>query len=79
MLRQSRRILQPKGFYAFLRISNTESNKMRMTMFVGECLSEEVMEEYHRKAFLGEYVIISRNGKTRRVSVKKVLKITQSE
>ena len=43
-----------------------------------KCLRRAVREELERKALLGQYVIISRNGKTCRVSAKEALKIAKS-
>jgi len=43
-----------------------------------ECLREAVLEEYQRKSLLGQYVIISRNGKACRVSAKQALKAAKS-
>lgn len=50
----------------------------KMAMLVGKCLSEAVIEEYQRKALLGQYVIINRNGKAYRVSAKQALKMAKS-
>lgn len=43
------------------------------------CLRQAVREEFKRKALLGQYVIINRNGKPCRVSAKQVLKMTESK
>jgi hypothetical protein len=49
-----------------------------MTVEAGQCLSNAVQEELQRKALLGQYVIINRNGKACRVSAKEALKIAKS-
>jgi hypothetical protein len=43
------------------------------------CLRKAVQEEYKKKAALGQYVIISRNGKTCRVSAKEALKMAKAK
>ena len=50
----------------------------RMAIEAGKCLRKAVREDLERKALLGQYVIISRNGKTCRVSAKEALKIAKS-
>ena len=42
------------------------------------CLRKAVREELQRKAMLGQYVIINRNGKACRVSAKQALRIAKS-
>ncbi|MBN1795788.1 MAG: hypothetical protein JW804_03875 [Sedimentisphaerales bacterium] len=42
-----------------------------------KCLREAVREEFRRKALLGQYVIINRNGKPCRISAKQALKIAE--
>jgi hypothetical protein len=42
------------------------------------CLRKAVLEEYRKKALLGQYVIIERNGKACRVSAKQALKIAKA-
>jgi len=42
-----------------------------------ECLKEAVREELQKKALLGQYVIINRNGKACRVPAKEALNITK--
>lgn len=49
-----------------------------MAMLAGRCLQKAVREEFQRKAALGQYVIISRNGKACRVSAKQALKMAKS-
>lgn len=51
----------------------------KMAIVAGKCLAKAVREELQRKALLGQYVIIERNGKPCRVSAKKALKIAKSE
>jgi hypothetical protein len=53
-----------------------ETHKMAMDAL--KCLRKAVREEYQRKAALGQYVIISRNGKACRVSAKQALKMAKS-
>lgn len=48
----------------------------RMAMAAGRCLREAVQEELRKKAMLGQYVIINRNGRACRISAKQALKIT---
>jgi hypothetical protein len=50
-----------------------------MTVEAGQCLSRAVQEELRRKALLGQYVIINRNGKACRVSAKQALKMAKSK
>jgi len=51
----------------------------KMAIEAGRCLRKAVREELQRKALLGQYVIINRNGKTCRVSAKHALKIAKSK
>lgn len=51
----------------------------KMAIVAGRCLQKAVQEELQRKALLGQYVIISRNGKACRVSAKQALKIAKSK
>jgi len=46
----------------------------RMAIAAGKCLRKAVREELRKKAMLGQYVIINRNGKACRVSAKQALK-----
>ena len=46
----------------------------KMAAEAGRCLRKAVREELQRKALLGQYVIINRNGKACRVSAKQALK-----
>ncbi len=49
-----------------------ETHKMAMEAL--RCLRKAVREELRKKALLGQYVIINRNGKACRVSAKQALK-----
>ncbi len=44
-----------------------------------ECLKEAVLEELRKKALLGQYAIINRDGKACRVPAKEALKIAESK
>jgi len=46
-----------------------------MATEAGRCLQKAVREELKKKALLGQYVIINRNGKACRVLAKDALKI----
>jgi len=50
-----------------------------MAVEAGRCLRKAVREELQRKALLGQYVIINRNGRACRVSAKQALKITKGK
>ena len=50
-----------------------------MAIEAGKCLQIAVQEELKRKALLGQYVIINRNGKACRVSAKQALKMAKSK
>ena len=50
-----------------------------MALRAKECLRKAVREELQRKALLGQYVIINRNGKACRVSAKHALKIARTK
>jgi len=54
-----------------------ETHKMAMEAL--KCLRKAVREELQRKALLGQYVIINRNGKACRVSATQALKIAKSK
>jgi hypothetical protein len=58
-------------------MTTKETNKMAIDGLM--CLRKAVQEEYRRKALLGQYVIISRNGKACRISAKQALKMTKSK
>jgi len=49
----------------------------KMALIAGKCLQQAVCEEYRKKALLGQYVIISKNGKACRVPAKQALKMTK--
>jgi hypothetical protein len=51
----------------------------KMAIVAGRCLRKAVREELHRKALLGQYVIINRNGRACRVSAKEALKIAKAK
>jgi len=57
----------------------TTKRTSKMAMLAGKCLSKAVQEELQRKALLGQYVIINRNGKSCRVSAKQALKIARAK
>jgi hypothetical protein len=57
-------------------MTTKETDKMATDAL--KCLREAVREEFQRKAALGQYVVISRNGKACRVSAKQALKMTKS-
>jgi len=50
----------------------------KMAIEAGKCLQKAVQEELKRKALLGQYVIINRNGKAYRVPAKEALRIAQA-
>jgi hypothetical protein len=50
----------------------------KIAIEAGRCLQKAVREELQRKALLGQYVIISRNGKACRVSAKEALKMAKA-
>jgi hypothetical protein len=50
----------------------------KMAVVAGRCLQKAVREELRKKALLGQYVIINRNGRACRVSAKEALKIAKS-
>ncbi|MFH1717226.1 MAG: hypothetical protein ABIF19_07745 [Planctomycetota bacterium] len=51
----------------------------KMAIEAGRCLRKAVQEELKRKALLGQYVIINRNGKACRVPAKEALKMTKAK
>jgi hypothetical protein len=57
----------------------TTKQTSKMAKEALKCLREAVQEEFQRKALLGQYVIINRNGKACRVSAKQALKMTKSK
>ena len=44
-----------------------------------QCLKETVRKELEKKALLGQYVIISRNGKACRVTAKEALQVAEKK
>jgi hypothetical protein len=56
----------------------TTKETHKMALAAGRCLTKAVREELQRKALLGQYVIIERNGKACRVSAKQALKIAKA-
>jgi hypothetical protein len=57
----------------------TTKETHKMALLAGKCLRDAVREELKRKALLGQYVIINRNGKPCRVSAKEALRITRAK
>ncbi len=57
----------------------TTQETHKMALLAGRCLQKAVREELRRKALLGQYVIISRNGRACRISAKEALKIAKSK
>jgi Mn2+/Fe2+ NRAMP family transporter len=57
----------------------TSKKPSKMAIVAGKCLAKAVREELQRKALLGQYVIIERNGKACRISAKQALKIAKSK
>ncbi len=51
----------------------------KMAIEAGRYLRKAVKEELQRKALLGQYVIINRNGKACRVSAKQALKMATAK
>ncbi len=51
----------------------------KMAMDALRCLRKAVREELRKKALLGQYVIIERNGKACRVLAKEALKIAKAK
>jgi hypothetical protein len=50
-----------------------------MAIEAGKCLQKAVREELKKKASLGQYVIINRNGKPCRISAKEALKMVKAK
>ena len=57
----------------------TTKETSKMAKQAESCLRKAVREELKRKALLGQYVIINRNGKACRVSAKEALKIARAK
>jgi hypothetical protein len=51
----------------------------KMAIEAGRCLAKAVLEEFKKKALLGQYVIINRNGKACRISAKQALKMAKAK
>ena len=51
----------------------------KMTAVAGECLKKAVRQELQKKALLGQYAIINRNGKACRVPAKEALQIAEGK
>lgn len=58
-------------------MTTKETHKMAKQAEI--CLRKAVQEELQRKALLGQYVIINRNGKACRVSARQALKIARAK
>jgi len=56
----------------------TTKQTSKMATEALKCLREAVQEEFQRKALLGQYVIINRNGKACRVPANEALKIAKA-
>jgi hypothetical protein len=56
----------------------TTKETHKMAVLAGRCLQKAVREELQKKALLGQYVIINRNGRACRVSAKEALKMTRA-
>ena len=50
-----------------------------MTVVAGECLKRAVRKELRKKAMLGQYAIINRDGKPCRVPAAEALKIAEGK
>ena len=57
----------------------TTKRPSKMAIVAGRCLREAVREELRKKALLGQYVIINRNGRACRVSAKQALKMARAK
>jgi hypothetical protein len=51
----------------------------KMALVAQKCLRNAICEEVKKKAALGQYVIINRNGKACRVSAKEALKMVKGK
>jgi len=51
----------------------------KLAIAAEKCLQKAVREELKKKALLGQYVIINRNGKPCRISAKEALKIAKAK
>jgi len=59
-----------------MKMTTKETDKMASLGL--KCLRKAVREELQKKALLGQYVIIERNGKPCRISAKQALKIARA-
>ena len=59
-----------------VQMTTKETHDMAMEAL--QCLREAVLKELKKKALLGQYVIINRNGKPHRVLASEALKIAES-
>jgi len=57
----------------------TKQKPSKMAIEAGKCFQKAVQEELQRKALLGQYVVINRNGKACRIPAKQALKIAKSK
>jgi len=57
----------------------TTKETHKMAVLAGRCLRKAVREEIRKKALLGQYVIINRNGRACRVLAKQALKIAKAK
>jgi hypothetical protein len=57
----------------------TTKQTSKMATDALRCLRQAVREELRKKALLGQYVIINRNGKACRVSAKQALKMARAK
>ena len=58
-------------------MTTKETHSMSVTGL--ECLRKAVREELRKKALLGQYAIINRDGKACRVPAKEALKIAENK
>jgi len=58
-------------------MTTKETNKM--ARLAEKTLGKAVRQEYKRKALLGQYVVINRDGKTCRIPAKEALKIAKDK
>ena len=57
----------------------TTKETHKMALLGEKCLRKAVREEFKRKALLGQYVIINRNGQACRVPAEEALKMTETK
>jgi hypothetical protein len=51
----------------------------RMAKLAGKCLRQAVRDEIRKKAMLGQYVVIMRDGKAREVPAEEALKMCKQK